>query len=714
MLAMLLAETGGRLFSQEVQDNPGNRNPLVPGYFADPTIRKFGDTYYLYATTDGVKLASGEPQVWISRDFVNWYNMEMEVPLPDGLTNCWAPDVIQGKNGKYYYFMGNCQENCNIYGYVSASPTGPWERLNGGNPVIPAGTGIKNLPALDAQFLWDGDTLMAYFGTWCTSFRGMGWAAIDPNDMSTILRAGSIPIAQIPKAFEGAFPLKRNNTYLLMYSSGDCRLNTYAVRYAWAHTATGPFHEGRNNPLLTTSADGTIDSPGHHSVLQVGDASFIVYHRHNNPHSTGGEFRQVCADRLVFENDSTIVPVKAGHSGSDLPGANQVRLKNLALAARVQASSAYHLRADSTAFAPATDYTYRAAFATDDNNGTLWKAGSTSLPQSLTIDLGAPVPVKRTLIEFEYPTYYYEYRTEYSVDSISWTVFSDRTANRSSGCPMIDDGQCTARYIRITVTGTEKTGMYAAIWNVKVYDTLFELPSLKHPVSPEGPGAAHHNRLLVDLDATNLKPGILTEPVSNQGTLGGRFLLQGQPSVCEKDGIRSLYFDGSSYLTLNRKAPVSLDWNAPFTASAWVCNPEIGYGECLLVWNSRENMLQSSYAALMYGSGPFGCMAFGDGYVDLPYKTLPSAGRWHHLAVAFDGMTACVYVDGMLQVRYPVNLFVAAGAIHIGTSGEEAERFSGYLSSVQLYEGALDQTAIEKLMQTTDPIVKTHNLTFQQ
>ena len=52
---------------KEIQFNsPGAGNPLLPGYFADPTIKKFGDTYYIYATTDGIKLASGEPQVWIS------------------------------------------------------------------------------------------------------------------------------------------------------------------------------------------------------------------------------------------------------------------------------------------------------------------------------------------------------------------------------------------------------------------------------------------------------------------------------------------------------------------------------------------------------------------------------------------------------------------------------------------------------------------------
>ncbi len=34
-------------------DTPGALNPIIPGYFADPTVKKFGDTYYFYSTTDG-------------------------------------------------------------------------------------------------------------------------------------------------------------------------------------------------------------------------------------------------------------------------------------------------------------------------------------------------------------------------------------------------------------------------------------------------------------------------------------------------------------------------------------------------------------------------------------------------------------------------------------------------------------------------------------
>jgi len=101
-------------------------NPLLPGYFADPTIKKFGDIYYIYATTDNIMLASGAPTVWYSKDFVNWYNYTMDVPsfteVP--LVNFWAPDIIK-QGDRYYLYFGNCEIGCNIYGYVSNTPVGP-------------------------------------------------------------------------------------------------------------------------------------------------------------------------------------------------------------------------------------------------------------------------------------------------------------------------------------------------------------------------------------------------------------------------------------------------------------------------------------------------------------------------------------------------------------------------------------------------------------
>ena len=66
---LLGAATG---FAQKPFNASGTGNPIIPGYFADPTVKKFGDTYYMYATTDGSGAGFGPAQVWTSKDFVNW------------------------------------------------------------------------------------------------------------------------------------------------------------------------------------------------------------------------------------------------------------------------------------------------------------------------------------------------------------------------------------------------------------------------------------------------------------------------------------------------------------------------------------------------------------------------------------------------------------------------------------------------------------------
>jgi len=704
-LSFLLGGMCNSVSSQVMPDSHGAGNPLLPGYFADPTVKKFGDTYYIYATTDGIKLASGEPQVWVSKDFVNWYNYKLKLNIPEGLSNCWAPDVVHAQDGKYYYYMGNCEMGCNIYGYVSDSPLGPFTPINNGKAVIPAGTSKKDFPALDAQFLVDDDgSVYSYFGTWCASFGGMGFAKIDSKDMHTIQKTSLIPIAQIPKAFEAAYPIKRNGKYFLMYSSGDCRLSSYAVHYSVSDNPEGPFTPGKNSPILVTNTDGTIDGPGHHSILKEGNDYYIVYHRHDNPHSTNGEFRQVCVDKLIFTDSVTIEKVVPTHEGIGLLGKNQVPAPDLAYKAKVSAGSYYHLVSGPTPYShTGYDYSYLPENAMDDDNGTLWKAASSNMPQSLTVNLGKTQQVKRVMTQFEYPTYYYQYKLEVSTDSVRWTLFCDKTTNRRCGSPMIDDNDVSAKYVRLTVTGTEKSGVIPAVWNMKVYNTLFEVPAYQNAESKTEQGAESTKSLLVYFNADALKVSSTIAKVSNKGKLGGYFETNGTTVVTKIDGVKAAYFDGKSYLKLSKKAPASLDWNSPFTASVWVYNPTVEMGECLLAWNSRDNMLQATYAALMYGTGNYGAVAHGDGAVDLAYKGVPAKGQWHHILVTFDGALENVYVDGNLNTQTPVSLYVEKGDILIGASGEPTENFSGYIASARLYDKAMTQQEVVKLMNVSKP-----------
>ena len=141
------------IYAQKDYNAQNTGNPILPGYFADPTIKKFGDTYYLYATTDGSGAGFGPAQVWSSKDFVNWTLMPMNWPDSHWI---WAPDVMQDKkNGKFYLFY--CQP-CIIHCGVSDTPRGPWENILGeSEAVLVPDRFVKNAITLDGQTFVDDD-----------------------------------------------------------------------------------------------------------------------------------------------------------------------------------------------------------------------------------------------------------------------------------------------------------------------------------------------------------------------------------------------------------------------------------------------------------------------------------------------------------------------------------------------------------------------------
>ncbi len=438
-------------------NTPGAGNPIIPGYFADPTVRKFGDIYYIYATTDGNGGGLGPSQVWVSKDFVNWTIMPMNWPTTHFI---WAPDVMERDDN---YYMVYCQP-CRLYMGVAETPRGPWRNILGrDDAVLIEDRFIPNCITLDGQTLIDDDgSVYLYFGTWgIYPGFGCGVVKLDENMMPTDERR-LIVNTEALQFFEAPFPIKRGDTYYLIYSAGSCHDATYHIMYAVSEDGPmGPYRTPENNPLLITSRDGTIHGPGHCSILKEGDEYYIVYHRHDNPHSTRGMHRQVAADRLIFNDDGTIERVEAGHVGIGAL-APLTTGENLAYMKPVTVSSYY-------------DENFKPEYAVDDNNGTLWRP-ATCGEEWIEIDLGEPELITRIWTQFEYATSYYQYKIETSLDRSFWTVYSNKTNNRLAGSPMVDYGETTARYIRLTFTGSEKRGASGAIWNIKVFSDCVEDP----------------------------------------------------------------------------------------------------------------------------------------------------------------------------------------------------------------------------------------------
>ena len=669
-------------------NTPGAGNPMLPGYFADPTIRKFGDLYYIYATTDGTGNGYGPAQAWVSRDFVNWKNIVMNWPTTEVV---WAPDVIQEPDGTYRYYY--CTNECVVRVGESASPLGPWKnRLGETDAVLVHDRFVHNAITLDPAIFRDDDgSEYLYFGTWGI-YKGFGCGVAKLSaDGKSFTDKRLILNTEATDFFEAPYVLKKNGIYYFIYSSGSCHDDTYRLQYAVSDKPMGPYtYKGC---ILKTNADGTVHGPGHHSVLEDNGQYYVVYHRHNNPHSIHGFHRQVCIDKMEFDADGNILPITPTHEGL-IPASLQkkaasVTAKNLAYGAKATASSYY-----SEWFKP--------EYATDDNNGTLWRAANCLGEAWLQIDLGKPTQFNEVFTQFEYPTFFYQYKIETSDDTEHWTLYADRTQNTQQGSPMIDTGSTRARYLRITITDRQKNGHFPAIWNVKVFEATKKLDPAKLlpdvPVDEEAilKGYPHlhekdlqaadrhyseaHQHKLLDLNADNYRLGTMV----------------GNVPVVPKDDKAAFFFDGKQTLTVDTANLKTLTYNAPYTVSAWVLNPEVGDMETVAQFMPAGNDLAT--IELRSGSNRSeGIVAHNASMENAGANGAVKAGQWQHWVVTFDGFYERVYCDKQLVSEKNIFLMLRPGGpITVGGSARGNLPFSGYLHSLRLYDRAFSTADIEK------------------
>jgi beta-xylosidase len=112
---------------------------------------------------------------------------------------------------------------------------------------------------------------------------------------------------------EGPFMFKHRNKYYFMWSEGGWTGPDYSVAYAVGDSPFGPFQRVgkvlQQDPSVATGA-------GHHSVLhqEGSDQWYIVYHRRPLGESDRNA-RVTCIDRMQFDKNGFILPVKITHQG---------------------------------------------------------------------------------------------------------------------------------------------------------------------------------------------------------------------------------------------------------------------------------------------------------------------------------------------------------------------------------------------------------------
>jgi len=325
LLVLLAAQTA--VTAQETRQTSGaettyaasderSGNPLFEGWYADPEGVVFGDEYWIFPTWSAPYDEQTFLDAFSSKDLVRW-TKHPRIVSTDEIRwirrAMWAPAAIHA-NGKYYlFFSGNdIQSNDETGGIgvaVADRPEGPYRDALG-RPLIDRI--VHGAQPID-QFVFrddDGEYYM-YYGGWghCNMVR------LAPDLLSVIPFEDGETFKEItPENYvEGPFMLKRQGKYYFMWSEGGWGGPDYSVAYAIADSPFGPFE--RVGKILQQDP-GVATGAGHHSVIRIPgkDEWYIVYHRRPLG-DTDMNHRQTCIDRMEFDDEGFIKPVKITFGG---------------------------------------------------------------------------------------------------------------------------------------------------------------------------------------------------------------------------------------------------------------------------------------------------------------------------------------------------------------------------------------------------------------
>ena len=451
-----LIQTATKPSDEDAQREFGHA--LIPDLFADPDITEFDGTFYCYGTTDGAGAGlatSGLPVVWKSKDFLNW-SFSGSLFSSNFDAKFWAPNAAVYKDGRYYLFP--TLDN-RITALVADSPDGPFRTLDGKD--ITKTSGWKQFPItvghpIDAMVFRDDDG--AFYMVWSQRYIAKlkpDFSGFDGEPVLIHTKRGGYS--------EGPYLFKRNGIYYYLYTLGGSENYQYA--YMMSHTSVlGPWEAPEQDIFATTDHEKGIYGPGHGCFFKPKGSSqwYFVYLEYGR----SGTTRQVMADKMNFNADGTIQPIKLTLQGVGALRPNpEYDTPNLALGKSATASSTL----PDFRVPPIADprlnriETYLPTNALDGSNGSRWMAAEDDTNAWYQLDLGKVCDIKRTELYFVKPTAGHAYRLDYSVDGKGWKPYGVHEELEVES-PHADVKSVRARYLKLTILeGTP------GLWEFRVY-----------------------------------------------------------------------------------------------------------------------------------------------------------------------------------------------------------------------------------------------------
>ncbi|WP_299435501.1 glycoside hydrolase family 43 protein [uncultured Aquimarina sp.] len=279
-------------------------NPILAGFYPDPSICKVEGSYYMITST--FAYFPGIP-IFKSDDLVNWEQIGNVLDRPeqldlDGLgvsRGIFAP-AIRFKDG-LYYITGTVVDGKNNFVVTASDPSGPWS-----DPVwIPEVNGIDPSMFFDT----DGKAYIIYNSTAPSNkplYDGHRTIKINEFDIhklkvvseQKILINGGADFSKKPIWIEGPHIFKKNGYYYLIAAEGGTAEGHSEVVFR-SKDVLGPYESYDKNPILTQrhlnpNREFPVTSIGHVDIVETdhGDwfGVFLGCRPYDNDHyNTGRE-----------------------------------------------------------------------------------------------------------------------------------------------------------------------------------------------------------------------------------------------------------------------------------------------------------------------------------------------------------------------------------------------------------------------------------------
>ena len=251
------------------------RNPVLPGFYPDPSICRDREDYYLITST--FEYFPGLP-VFHSRDLVHWQQIghvldqASQLPLDEirASGGLYAP-TIRYSQGIFYVINTLIDGKTKSGNFIvtATDPAGPWSE-----PIW-----LGDAPGIDPSLFFDDDGRV-----WCTGNRlveeghytGHTEIWLQELDLASMRLVGDLYILW-DGALKGAVWAEaphiykvEDRYYLLISEAGTA--HHHAVTVARSEKITGPYEANRGNPILThrhLGLDYPIVGTGHADLVET-------------------------------------------------------------------------------------------------------------------------------------------------------------------------------------------------------------------------------------------------------------------------------------------------------------------------------------------------------------------------------------------------------------------------------------------------------------